>query len=174
MSGYIKLHRQITRWGWYDDPATKIVFLHLLLKANWHKSEYHGVTLEPGDVVFGRKKFAKELGLSEQNVRTAIRHLHETCEISTVKVTNRFSVIHVENWAIYQGQDEDANHQANQQLTNNQPATNHVQEYKKYKNNNKSSFNTLSITNEYKENRPASERFEEMVNNGFIAFEQKG
>lgn len=169
MSGYIKLHRKMTRWGWYDDPSTKIVFLHLLLKANWHKSEYHGVRLEPGDVVFGRKKFAKELGLSERNVRTAIRHLHESGEISTNKVTNRFTVIHVEKWEKYQCWDEPSDQQSDQQVTNKRPTSDHIQEYKKYKNNNiSSSFNSLSITNEYKGNRPASERFAEMINNGHV------
>ena len=172
MNGYIKLHRQITKWGWYDDPATKSVFLHLLLNANWQPTEYHGISLEQGDVVFGRKKYAAELGLSEQNVRTAIKHLHETGEISTIKSTNRFTVLHVENWTLYQGEEETANQQANHQLTNNQPTTNHVQESKNNKkdNNNHSYLsNNLSSFNDYKGQRPASERFKEMINKGLVA-----
>lgn len=128
---FIKLNRSILKWGWYDDPITKAVFLHLLLNANWKESEYRGKKIGIGEVVYGRKKFAKELGLSEQNVRTAIKHLSETGEISTSKVTNKFTVIKIEKWTIYQGDSEKANQQTNQRLTNNQPTTNHIQEGKK-------------------------------------------
>ena len=128
---WIKIHRQIMKWGWYDDPATKAVFIHLLLNATWQESEYHGVKLQPGDVIFGRKKYAKELGLSEQNVRTAIKHLLESSEISTIQTTNRFTAFRIEKWSIYQGDEVEDNQQANQQLTNNQPTTNHIQEGKK-------------------------------------------
>lgn len=131
--GYIKLHRKFRKWGWYDDANTMRVFLHLLLGARWSDTEYRGEKLKAGDVIFGRKRFAKDLGISEQNVRTAIEHLLKTGEISTSKVTNRFTIFHVENWGSYQGQDEDTNQQANQQLTNNQPTTNHIQESKEYK-----------------------------------------
>ena len=117
--GYIKLHRKFRKWGWYDDANTTRVFLHLLLGARWTETEYRGEKLKAGDVLFGRKKFAKDLGISEQNVRTAIEHLLKTGEISTSKVTNRFTIFHVENWGSYQGQDEDTNQQTNQQLTNN-------------------------------------------------------
>ena len=131
--GYIKLHRKFRKWGWYDDANTTRVFLHLLLGARWTETEYRGEKLKAGDVLFGRKRFAKDLGISEQNVRTAIEHLLKTGEISTSKVTNRFTIFHVENWGSYQGQDEDTNQQTNQQLTNNQPTTNHIQESKEYK-----------------------------------------
>ena len=131
--GYIKLHRKFRKWGWYDDANTMRVFLHLLLGARWSDTEYRGEKLKAGDVIFGRKRFAKDLGLSEQNVRTAIEHLLKTGEISTSKVTNKFTIFHVENWELYQGQDEDANQQTNQRLTNDQPTTNHIQESKEYK-----------------------------------------
>lgn len=131
--GYIKLHRKFRKWGWYDDANTMRVFLHLLLGARWSDTEYRGEKLKAGDVIFGRKRFAKDLGLSEQNVRTAIEHLLKTGEISTSKVTNKFTIFHVENWELYQGQDEDTNQQTNQRLTNDQPTTNHIQESKEYK-----------------------------------------
>ena len=122
--GFIKLDRGITDWGWYDDPITKVVFIHLLLNANWKDGEYHGVEIKAGQVVFGRKKYAEALGLSEQNVRTAIKNLHKKGEISTSEVTNRFTVITIEKWAEYQGESDEPNQQPNQQLTNSQPTTN--------------------------------------------------
>ena len=128
---FVKLYRKFTNWGWYSDPATKAVFLHILLNANWKDGEYMGVPIKKGECVFGRKAAAEALGLSEQQVRTAIKHLQKSNEISTSKLTNKFSVIKVEKWGFYQGKEDESNQQTNQQLTSKQPATNHIQEGKK-------------------------------------------
>ena len=74
---WIKLNRKILKWEWYSDNSTRSVFLHALLKANYEPSRYKGHELGTGDVIFGRKKWAEELGLSEQQVRTAIAHLKD-------------------------------------------------------------------------------------------------
>ena len=56
----------------------------------------------------------------------------------TIKSTNKFSIISIINWDTYQSCDIATNHQTNQQpnqqVTSNQPATNHKQEYKEHKN----------------------------------------
>ena len=149
MSGdWIKICRSILKWGWYDEPATKDVFLHLLLKANWHDGEYHGETIKKGEVVFGRKKFAAELGLSERQVRTAIEHLHKSGEISTTKTTNRFTIIKVEKWAFYQGNDEASDQQNDQQATNKRPTNDHIQESKKVRKKEKNIY--LGVSDETK------------------------
>lgn len=139
---WIKLNRKILKWEWYSDNATRSVFLHALLKANYEPSRYKGHELGTGDVIFGRKKWAEELGLSEQQVRTAIAHLKETGELSTIKATNKFTVLHVENWSVYQSKDSGATNKTsdeqpttNQQLTNNQPRTKKEKKEKNEKNN---------------------------------------
>lgn len=118
---FVKLYRKFTKWGWYSDPATKSVFLHLLLTANWQDGEFLGEEVKAGECVFGRKKAAEALGLSEQNVRTALEHLRKTGEISTSKSTNRFSIIKIEKWAFYQGIESEPNQRTNQTLTSSQP-----------------------------------------------------
>jgi len=123
---FIKLNRSILKWEWYDDINTKAVFLHALLKANYEEGAYRGHKLMPGDVVFGRKKWAEQLGLSERQVRTAIEHLKETGEISTIKTTNRFTVLRIENWALYQSKDGETTNKrptSDQQATNKRPRT---------------------------------------------------
>ena len=118
---FIKIDRKILNWGWYDDPATKIVFLDLLLNANFLDGEYHGVKVKKGEVVFGRKACAVRNGLSERQVRTAIDHLRKSGEISTSKTTNKFSVIKIENWTFYQGQNDKSDQQSDQQATSKRP-----------------------------------------------------
>ena len=137
---WIKLNRKILKWEWYSDNSTRSVFLHALLKANYEPSRYKGHELAIGDVIFGRKKWAEELGLSEQQVRTAIAHLKETGELSTIKATNKFTILHVENWEFYQSKEDEATNNmtneqptTNQQLTNNQPRTKKEKKEKKEK-----------------------------------------
>lgn len=121
--GWVKLHRKMLEWEWYDDPNTKVVFLHLLLTANFTKTSYKGIELHPGQTIIGRKALAEKLGLSEQNIRTALKRLKSTNEI-TIEVTNKFSVVTVVNWASYQCLDEEPTNESTNNLTTSQPATN--------------------------------------------------
>ena len=131
--GFIKLHRSILDWEWYKDETTKNVFLHLLLNANWEDSRFQGHEVPAGSLVTGRKELAESLGISEQSIRTALNHLKSTNEI-TIKSTNKFSIVTIVNWEKYQCRDfetnQQINQQSNQQLTNNQPTTNHIKEIK--------------------------------------------
>ena len=146
-NSYIKLFHKILTWGWYGDTNTVRVFLHILLRANYKDSEYKGHTIPAGSCVFGRKKWAKELELSEQQIRTAISHLQSTNEI-TIKSTNKFSIVHVEKWEFWQIEEGNqptnqptTNHLANQQVTtskeykntNTTPTIEEVREYVKEK-----------------------------------------
>lgn len=114
--GFIKIYRSLLGWEWYKNPNTKIVFLHLLLTANWEETVYRGHRIPRGSLVCGRKKLSKDLGLSEQEIRTALNHLKSTNEI-TIKPTNKFSVITIVNWEKFQGYESKVNQQANQQNT---------------------------------------------------------
>ena len=126
---WIKIHNKLLNWEWYTDVNTKAVFIHCILKANWKDCSYQGVEVPRGSFVTGRKKLAKELGLSEQEIRTAIKHLISTNEI-TIKATNKFTIISIKNYDMYQQN----NQELNQQSTNNQPTTNQqlptIEEYK--------------------------------------------
>ena len=135
--GYIKLFRSMTSWEWYQDSNTKVVFLHLLLNANWDDSRFRGYDIPKGSLVTGYNALSKQLGISKQSVRTAIKHLKSTGEI-TIKSTNKFSIISIANWEKFQVLEKSANTQNNTQagtqLTLNQHSTNTIKEYKEVKN----------------------------------------
>lgn len=120
---YIKLFRKMLTWEWYKDTNTTRVFLHILLKANYKPSRYKGVEIGAGECVCGRKQWAEDLGLSEQQVRTALNHLKSTNEI-TIRATNKFSVVKVEKWAFWQIEEGGATNKSTNKLTNKQPTTN--------------------------------------------------
>lgn len=120
---YIKLFRKMLSWEWYKDTCTTRVFLHILLRANYKPSKYKGMDIDAGECVFGRKQWAEELGLSEQQVKTALKHLKSTNEI-TIKSTNKFSVVRVEKWAFWQIEEGGTTSKVTSKLTNKQPTTN--------------------------------------------------
>lgn len=120
MSGWIKLHRSIVEWEWYKNPCTRDVFIHLLLTANNEVKNWQGIKISAGQTVIGRKALAKTLGISEQNVRTAISNLQLTSEI-TIKSTNRFTLVTIVKWAEYQG---NVTNKITNKRTDNQPTIN--------------------------------------------------
>ena len=131
---WIKLFSKFVNWEWYKDQNTKSLFIHCLIKANWKDGKFEGKIIPRGSFVSGRKKLAQELGMTEQEIRTALKHLISTNEI-TIATTNKYSVITVVNYELYQ----QINQVSNQQLTNNQPTTNQqlttIEEYIEYKTN---------------------------------------
>lgn len=136
MQGWIKLHRKFTEWGWYQNLQVKSLFLHLLLIANHKDGEWQGIPIKRGQLITGRKKLAKQTGLSEQVVRSTIIKLKSTNEIR-VESTSKYSLITLINYNSYQTDIPTTNQvkctTLNQQLTNNQPTTNHKQECKEGK-----------------------------------------
>lgn len=132
--GFIKLHRSICDWEWYSDVNTQAVFIYLLLHANWEDSRYRGHSVPKGSLVTGRKAIAETLGISERNVRTALKHLKMTNEV-TIKATNEFSIITIVNWEKYQGYDSEVTNEMTNEVTNKRPTSDQqVTTYKEIKN----------------------------------------
>ena len=48
--GYVMIDRNILDWKWWQKHNTLIVFLWLLLKANFHESFFGGIKIERGQV----------------------------------------------------------------------------------------------------------------------------
>ena len=132
-NGYIKLHRSILKWEWWNDDATLKVFLYLLMNANWEDSRYRGFDVPRGSLVTGRKKIAEECHLSEKNVRTAINHLKSTNEVA-IKTTNKFSIVTIVNWEKYQCEDSESANKTANKVANKWPTSGHIKEYKEVKN----------------------------------------
>ena len=131
-NGYIRLHRKFIGWEWYTDINTKVVFLHLLLLANWKDGRFQGVDVPRGSLITSIGKLSAETGLSENKVRTALNHLEKTGEIHK-QITNRFSLISVQNYDLYQDESQ-ANHNqttSNPQANHNQITTNEKEEKEK-------------------------------------------
>lgn len=101
MSGYIKIDRKILEWEWYRNINTKVLFLHLLLKANWKDSRFEGKLIPKGSFVSSISRLSAETDLTIREVRTAVEHLKTTGEL-TVTNHSKYSVFTVNNYCLYQ------------------------------------------------------------------------
>lgn len=133
---WVKFWESITQWEWYKDANTARLFFHLVIKAQYKDTRWQGYDIPKGCVVTSRKRLREELGVSDQNIRTAIKHLTKSENIKNVTngITNlskaNFTIFKVENYDYFQG----GNEQDNQQVTNSQPTDNQqVTTYKKDK-----------------------------------------
>lgn len=123
--GWVKIHRSLLNWEWWDDQNTARLWLTVLLSANHKAEHWHGMTIEAGQFVTSYDKLAARSGLTVKKVRTALEHLKKTGEI-TVKTANKFSLITVVKWGDFQVQtDEEGKQKANKwQTKGKQMATN--------------------------------------------------
>lgn len=123
--GYIALYRKMMNWDWYQDSNTKSLFIHLLLKANHKDAKYQGELIKRGQHKTGLFKLSAETGLSIQQLRTSIKKLEKTNDI-TSKSTNKYRIITVIKYDTYQSTNKHNNKQVTikQQSSNNQVTTN--------------------------------------------------
>lgn len=123
MQGWIKLHRQLSEWEWYTDSQAVHLFVHFILNANHQDGKWQGNIVKRGQYISGIYELSKQTGISEQSIRTNIKRLKSTGEL-TSQSTNRFTIYTIVNYDKFQGSEFDETSQSTSQLTNNQQATN--------------------------------------------------
>lgn len=124
--GYVRLWRKSLDAGWIKNHKLWAFWTYCLMKAS-HKEHDAIVGLQivhlmPGQFIFGRRQASKETGLSERETRTIVELLKK-CGNLTIKTTNKFSIITVVNWHIYQSADTGSDPLNDQQPTNKRPHT---------------------------------------------------
>lgn len=138
MEGWIKIHRSLLDWEWYQDTNCVRLALHFLLKANYQPKKWKGIIIDRGQLVTTRGQLSEETGLSEMQIRTAIDKL-DNCGFITKSGTHKYTIITICNYDYYQqkqdGCDDGEQPADNQQITSEQPTDNQqittTKEYKK-------------------------------------------
>ena len=159
MEGWIKLHRKMVDWEWYNDNNTKILFLHLLLTANHKEKKWQGHTILRGQKITSLEHLAKETNLSVQQIRTSLNKLKSTNEI-TVKSTNKNTLVTILKYSDYQDKDEEDNTQNN--IQDNNQITNKQQTNNKQITTNKNEKNEKNEKNIKKESKK-EKTFDEII-----------
>lgn len=133
ITGWTKLYRSFIKWEWFTVPNMVHVFIYCLLKANHKDKNYRGTLIKRGCFVTSREQIAIETGLSTQQVRTCLKKLKLTNDL-TIKTSRKGTHIQIVNYNVYQN--------STNNLTKNQPETNQ----KLTTNNNVNKDNNSSIS----------------------------
>lgn len=121
--GWVKIYRKEVDWEWYKEPLTAHLFNHLVLMANRKDGKWRGITVPRGCLITTFRGLAGQTGLTLQQVRTSIKRLISTHDI-TQESTKEYTLLKVENYDIYQCDDTGSNTQAtHDQHTANTQAT---------------------------------------------------
>ena len=135
--GFVKLPRDFISWRWFDDANVVKLYIYLLLNAAFKPTEWKNETLEKGQLITGRKKLSKALGISESMVTRILKKLEATGDIS-LKSNNKYTVVTLLNWGKTQCDDYFFTNKRTtneQQTDNNRTQYKNVNNLKKVKNN---------------------------------------
>ena len=124
--GWIKLHRKLLDWEWYSKPVVKSIFIHSLLRANHKDGNWQGIEIKKGSYISSVDKLIKELGHTRQEIRTAIKHLKLTNELTTSSGSQHtvFTVVNYENYQEVTSEATNEQPTANQRTTTNKNVKN--------------------------------------------------
>lgn len=117
--GFIKLHRSLLDWEWYDDKNCVLLLVHLLCSVNYEDKKWRGIVVTAGSMVTSWESLSNKSGISVQSIRTAIKKLENSGEL-TREVTNKYQLITLTKWSKLQIKDSELT----SKLTNKQQTTN--------------------------------------------------
>lgn len=129
MEGYINLHRTLLDSMIFSSQTGLKIWIWLLLKASYRKRYVSlktgkgetTVTIERGQLLFGRYKAEEELCIDGSAVYRWIKKLEENGMIS-IESNNQYSIITICKYDTYQtGNETDEQPMNNQRTTNEQP-----------------------------------------------------
>lgn len=129
--GYIKIYKKIIKSAVWNDSKTLQLWIYCLLRANFEAREIYfaGQTfkLKKGQFISSINNIAKDCNLTIQQTRSRLILLKNpkmpTSKI-TIKTTNKFSLITVINYTLYQDRNKQNNKQTNKPATNQQQQSN--------------------------------------------------
>ena len=104
--GWVKLHRQLLQWEWYDDVNTSRLFIHCLLRANHSDNNWRGNNIKRGSFITSLESLSKETKLTVSQIRTSLSKLISTGELAS-KSQARNRVITVLEYNRWQANDSE-------------------------------------------------------------------
>lgn len=119
-NGWVKIHRKLLENPIFTNGNFLKIWLYLLLNAQhkpnkllWNSKV---VNLEPGQLLTGRKRIAKDTKVKETSVERCLQLLESLGQIGQQK-TNKYRVITLLNWRYYQDKGQQTD---NKRTTNGQ------------------------------------------------------
>ena len=109
---WIKLYRKLLQSPIFENEKALKIWIWCLCKAT-HKgiTQLVGqqiIELNTGQFIFGREKASEELKMTESTVYKYIKLL-EKLQMISIKSNNKFSIVSIDNWEEYQGEEQQKN-----------------------------------------------------------------
>lgn len=149
MEGWIKLHRKLRESPIFQNEKLLKVFVWCLLKASHTEhTELIGlkkVSLSPGQFVYGRHIAAEELKIKESTLHKYMMWLKNE-EILNIQSNNKFSVVTVVNWDLYQTDEPKSNSKSNSKSSSKVTAKEQQKNTNKNEKNEKNEKNNPNIS----------------------------
>lgn len=166
MQGWVSLHRKILENPIVcKDSDYFSVWCYLLLNAT-HDSydvEFKGkrITLEPGQLLTGRKSISSKFNINESKVQRILKKLEIEHQIEQ-QTGNKNRLITVLNWSLYQGSEQHIEQQVNNKRTTSEQQVNTNNNVITKQQNNEDKIKYIPDSYEY---RIADYLYQSMLNN---------
>lgn len=138
MDGYIKLHRKLLENPIVcKDGDYLSIWIYLLLNATHKECDamFKGkrITLQPGQLITGRKSIAKQFNINESKVQRVIKKLEIEHQIEQ-QTSNENRLITILNWDEYQKGEQQIEQRVNNERTTDEHQVNTNKNVKNVKN----------------------------------------
>ncbi len=138
-NGYIKLYRSLKDWEFYGIPSAVMLWIHILITANWEDGSFRGEHVPRGTMITSVPHLATDTGLSESTVRRWLKKF-ETAGMIAVTATNKWTRISVLKYSTFQDIPErqvtrQMTGQVTSQMTSQVTPNRRIKEEKEEKNN---------------------------------------
>lgn len=135
--GYIKLWRQMRdNPTVYKDADHIAVWVELLFLAQFHPYDVNfkgqRITLEPGQLITGRKKLAKKLNISESKVQRILK-CFENEHMIEQRTDHQCRLISICSWDLYQHSEHPSEQRVNNERTTSEQRVNTILRNKELK-----------------------------------------
>lgn len=97
MSSWIKLHRSLKDWEWYDDKNAVLLLIHLLVSVNYEDKKWHGIDVKAGSLITSWANLSKDCGLTVKQTRVAMKKLEECGEVARLRA-DKWQVVTLIKW----------------------------------------------------------------------------
>lgn len=107
-NGWIKLHRKLLEWEWFDDPSVLKIWLWLLFSVNHETKRWRGMVIKQGQRLTSIRQICVALRMGPETVIKSLDKLKRTGEIKISSEGNNGSLITIVKYSDYQSIDKNS------------------------------------------------------------------
>ena len=106
LGGFFKVYRKSVKSRFWDKSPVLVYrgfWVTLLMMANWQDGWFDGHPIKTGQFATSTRSLSKLCKKSDKQIRVLLDHFSKMGMITASNVANRFTMITICNWDIYNG-----------------------------------------------------------------------